>query len=150
MPMNTAQISSAALPHGTACGMLWLIWCVWGVEEWCRVMPRIMGTISCLHWPVAGIGLSLQASLQRLQEELQSHVLMLNAREEGEALLKAEVQRLTEENTRLHEEGLERRGELMGLQEQLAELATAGDDAAAAQVTSLSLYLIYLSSFSVA
>ena len=76
----------------------------------------------------------LQSSLQQLQEELQSHIVMLSAREEGEALLKAEVVRLTEENSQLRDELLEQRGTVMGLQERLAELAESGDAAAVAQV----------------
>jgi predicted RNase H-like nuclease (RuvC/YqgF family) len=75
-----------------------------------------------------------QGSLQRLQEELQSHLMMMSAREEGEALLKAEVVRLTEENSQLRDELLEQRGTVMGLQERLAELAESGDSAVVAQV----------------
>lgn len=59
--------------------------------------------------------------MQRLQEELESQQAMLSARQEGEALLKAEVVQLTEEVARLREEGLELQGTIMGLQEELAE-----------------------------
>ena len=48
--------------------------------------------------------------------------------------MKAEVARLTEENSQLRDEVLEQRGAVMGLQEQLAELAESGDAAAVAQV----------------
>ena len=75
-----------------------------------------------------------QGTLQRLQEELDGQQAMLSARSEGEALLKAEVVRLTEENGQLREELLEQRGLVMGLQERLAELAESGDVAAIAQV----------------
>ena len=60
--------------------------------------------------------------------------MMLQAREEGEALLKAEVQRLAEENSRLQEESLEHRGEVMGLQEKIQDMEQAVDAAAATQV----------------
>ncbi len=39
--------------------------------------------------------------MQRLQEELEGQQAMLAARQEGEALLKAEVAKLAEENGRL-------------------------------------------------
>ena len=47
---------------------------------------------------------------------------MLRAKEEGEALLKAEVGRLSEENRHLKDADLEHRGTVMALEERLAEL----------------------------
>jgi septal ring factor EnvC (AmiA/AmiB activator) len=70
-----------------------------------------------------------QATVQRLQEELEGQQAMLQARAEGEALLKAEIGRLTEENARLAEECLEHRGLAMGLQERLAEAEAGGGPA---------------------
>jgi hypothetical protein len=59
--------------------------------------------------------------VQRLQEELEGQQAMLAARQEGEALLKAEVARLAEENGRLKEEILEHQGTIMGLEEREKE-----------------------------
>ena len=70
---------------------------------------------------------SLQGTVQRLQEELEGQQAMLAARQEGEALLKAEVARLAEENGRLKEEILEHQGTIMGLEEQVAEAGTASN-----------------------
>ncbi len=44
--------------------------------------------------------------MNRLQKELEGQQAMLAARQEGEALLKAEVAKLAEENRRLKEESL--------------------------------------------
>ena len=82
----------------------------WGVSHAAgRGLPRIPCVAS-------------QATLRRLQDELEGQQGMLQARAEGETLLKAEVVRLTEENMRLRDEGLEHQGTAMGLQERLAEL----------------------------
>ena len=72
--------------------------------------------------------------MQRLQEELEGQQSMLQARSEGEALLKAEIVRLTEENGRLGDECLGHQGTAMGLQERLAELAASQEELQAAQV----------------
>ena len=55
-----------------------------------------------------------QANVVRLQEELQSSQGMLAAKQEGEALLKAEMGQLLEEVARLREEAV-------GLQERAAD-----------------------------
>ncbi len=68
-----------------------------------------------------------KATIQRLQEELEGQQAMLAARQEREALLKAEVAKLAEENGRLKEEILEHQGMIMGLEEQVAEAGTASN-----------------------
>lgn len=52
---------------------------------------------------------------------------MLEARQEGEALLRAEVVRLTEENSQLQEEIRKQRTAAEALEERLAEAGTASN-----------------------